>query len=433
MKADSKKMRVLRASAIQASLARIAMIAPKSAPDRARLARLIGDTSRRADVVRKCAFARVPLIQGQRFGEPCFFFDSVMVDYENALFDLALVALPIDEARTLLTRVSGGAAAVSLNPLQLVEALVDIGRQAFRYGRVVGAIYRDTLELEVQIWLASPDFADAERARGMPEALIVTHDKVAGLRAVYIRGNDNIPTWRAEIAALRAQGLEPVPHERFIIEIFSILRYICSQIVSERDESFGHCAYAPTDLVAVDGFRRTARGGGGIVTSTRLSGGSEAQPTSKPAPDEWAAYRATLCVEDETTLGPKTQQALKLFKAGLNFKLATSDKLTANERTQLDKARIKFPTCRKNEANPPRNPFEVGLYAFNPENDVNTAVREALKKAKVHKPGIYSPAEGETLDLNRAVKELRETLNIPTSPGAASAELDDRVWAQIIK
>ena len=100
------------------------------------------------------------MIAGQAPAEPCFFFDSVMVDYENALFDLALVALPIEEARNLITRVSGGVAAVSINPLQLVQALLDIGREAFRYGRVVGAIYRDTLELEVQVWLASPELAD---------------------------------------------------------------------------------------------------------------------------------------------------------------------------------------------------------------------------------------------------------------------------------
>jgi hypothetical protein len=242
MKADSKKMRALRAVAIEASLARIAMIAPKSAPDRALLARRIGETSKRADVVRKCAFLQTTsLIRGQRPDEPCFFFDSVMVDYENALFDLALVALPIDDAKNLITRVSGGIASISANPMELVQALVDLGRDAFRYGRVVGAIYRDTMELEVQVWLASPQFANDERTRGMPEEFVVTNDRVAGLRAAYVRGNDNIPAWRAEIAALRADGLEPVPHSRFILEVYSILTYICGQIVNEKDPAFAEC------------------------------------------------------------------------------------------------------------------------------------------------------------------------------------------------
>jgi hypothetical protein len=242
MKADSKKMRALRAVAIEASLARIAMIAPKSAPDRALLARRIGETSKRADVVRKCAFLQTTsLIRGQRPDEPCFFFDSVMVDYENALFDLALVALPIEDAKNLITRVSGGIASISVNPMELIQTLVDLGREAFRYGRLVGAIYRDTMELEVQVWLASPQFANDERARGMPEEFVVTNDRVAGLRAAYVRGNDNIPAWRAEIAALRADGLEPVPHSRFILEVYSILTYICGQIVNEKDPAFAEC------------------------------------------------------------------------------------------------------------------------------------------------------------------------------------------------
>src|SRR5262245_5848813 len=243
MKADSKKMRALRAVTIEASLARIAMIAPKSAPDRALLARRIGETTKRADVVRRCAFPQgATVIRGQIPGEPCFFFDSVMVDYENALFDLALVALPIEDARNLLTKVVGGVASVSINPLELVQALLDIGREAFRVGRVVGAIYRDTLELEVQVWLNSPEFEQIERARGMPEEFIVTVEKVAPLRVAYARGNDDIPLWRGAIAALRAQGLEPVPNERFILQVYSILAYICGQVVTRDDPSYRECA-----------------------------------------------------------------------------------------------------------------------------------------------------------------------------------------------
>jgi hypothetical protein len=241
MKADSKRMRALRALAIEASLARIAMIAPKSAPDRALLARRIGNTTLRADAVRKCAFGET-VLPGQVAGEPCFIFDSVMVDYENALFDLALVSLPLEDARNLITRVSGGVAAISVNPLLLVQALLDIGREAFRYGRVVGAIYRDTMELEVQVWLASPQLANFERARGLPEAFVVTDERVAALRGAYVLDNDNIPVWRAEMAALRAQGLQPVPDPRFLTQIFGILTYICGQIVSTTDDSYEECA-----------------------------------------------------------------------------------------------------------------------------------------------------------------------------------------------
>ncbi len=279
MKADSKKMRALRAVALEASLARIAMITPKTAPDRALLARRIGETTRRADVVRLCAFSQAPLLAGQRPGEPCFFFDSVMVDYENALFDLALISLPIDDAKALITRVAGGVAQISVNPLQLVQALLDIGREAFRYGRVVGAIYRDTLELEVQVWLTSPEFANSERARGQLEEFVVTSDKVAALRVAYARGNDNIPQWRGEIAALRAQGLEPVPDERFVAEIYAILVYICGQIVSTQDDSYAECAFKSKSLtmpVATGPGGALFRAGIGISPGTGRVGGTGA-------------------------------------------------------------------------------------------------------------------------------------------------------------
>jgi hypothetical protein len=433
MKADSKKMRALRAVAIEASLARVAMIAPKSAPDRSLLARRIGDTSKRADVVRRCAFSTEPVMAGQRFGEPCFFFDSVMVDYENALFDLALIALPIEEARTLITRVAGGVAAVSLNPLQLVQALLDLGRDAFRYGRVVGAIYRDTLELEVQVWLASPEFAAAERARGLPEQLIVTADRVAGLRAVYTRGNDDIPAWRAAIAGLRAEGLEPVPHERFIFEIYSILAYICGQIVSQQDDSYAPCAFRPTGV-------RTAAGPGGTLfrsgtgTASRVALRTREQEP-RQAGDPWAPYRATLCVTDETALGPKTLQALKLFKAAINQKLVTnvSDRLTDNERKKLEQASETFKVCGRSTGTPPRNAFEVGLYSFNSAESVNDVLREALTKAKTAKPNIYSPGPSDVFDINRAVTELRDFYGIPAPAGMQNVELDDRIWMRSLQ
>jgi hypothetical protein len=343
MKADSKKMRALRALAIEASVARIAMITPKSAPDRALLARRIGETSKRADLVRKCAFPKdPPLITGQRSGEPCFFFDSVMVDYENALFDLAIIALPIEEAKKLMTRVTGGIASVSLNPMELVQTLIDIGREAFRYGRVVGAIYRDTLELEVQVWLESPKFANAERARGVPEQFVVTEEKVAGLAAVYVRGNDNIPAWRAEIAVLRAEGLEPVPHERFVTELYSILVYICGQIVSKQDDSYNQCAFIPSGLPSGAGAGGRSSGSGAGAGETERRRVVVKPPDAKVAPpqekppeisvegaknaierglkaEEVQQFQALLCLPLDGKLLDPTRDGIRIFKTSLRL------------------------------------------------------------------------------------------------------------------
>jgi hypothetical protein len=148
--------------------------------------------------------------------------------------------------------------------------------------------------------------------------------------------------------------------------------------------------------------------------------------------DVWKPYRATLCVTDETTLGPNTQQALKLFKAAINQRLAASvsDTLSDNERNKLDQASKKFPTCGRDMPNPPRNPFEVGLYAFNTEAGVNRVLRAALAKAKTTKSDIYSPGENEAFDVNLAVPALRAFYSLPRPAGMKATELDDQVWIQ---
>jgi hypothetical protein len=96
-KADSKKMRALRAFALQASLVRIASVAPKNAEARTLLAIRIGKTTERANLVLDCAFngSRIPVV----LGEPCFYFDSLMVDYTNALIDFAMISFPIEDTK----------------------------------------------------------------------------------------------------------------------------------------------------------------------------------------------------------------------------------------------------------------------------------------------------------------------------------------------
>jgi hypothetical protein len=353
MKADSKKMRALRAVALEASLARIAMISPKSAPDRALLARRIGETTKRADMVRQCAFGELPL-PGQLPGEPCFFFDSVMVDYENALFDLALIALPLDEVKTLMSRVSGGVASVSINPLQLVQALLDIGREAFRYGRVVGAIYRDTLELEVQVWLTSPGFDGDAR--------------IAALGRIYTRGNDDVIAWRTAIKALHAEGLEPVPQPRFIVQLYGIIGYICGQIIPPNPKDLDYLACTQPDLrakiptVNLPGSRPLVLGGmgtGGPGSVDPLTRGRRQPPDSKQSvgvtppvkkdevvegastaierqlkPKDVQQFQALLCLPEDGKLLQPTRVGIRVFKTtsrlgGNASQIETNDDLKA--------------------------------------------------------------------------------------------------------
>src|SRR5882724_6971730 len=144
LKADSKGMRALRAFAMQVSLARIASVAAKNDSDRQLLAIRIGALTKRFTPIYLCAFDNNPLgVQGAE-RDPCFFYDSAMVDYSTGLFDLAMIALPIEDA--------------------------------IKYGRIVGALYRDTVELEVQLWLATPAIDNR------PPPFRVTETQVAALR-----------------------------------------------------------------------------------------------------------------------------------------------------------------------------------------------------------------------------------------------------------
>ena len=219
-------MRALRAFAMQVSLARVASVAAKNDSDRQLLAIRIGALTKRFMPIYLCAFDNNPLgVQGAE-RDPCFFYDSAMVDYSTGLFDLAMIALPIEDAKKLLASVTGSA----VNPVNVVDllgTLLQIGQDAIRYGRVVGALYRDTVELEVQLWLATPAIDNR------PPPFRVTEAQVAALREIYARRNDDMPAWLAEIGALRAQGLEPLPQPKFFFELAGLMNYICDLITKD--------------------------------------------------------------------------------------------------------------------------------------------------------------------------------------------------------
>jgi hypothetical protein len=239
-KADSKRMRALRAFAIQASLARIASVSPKNDQDRTMMAIRIGNATARAKYVIECGFTKNPVTGNEVSGDPCFFFDSLMVDYTTALFDLAMVAFPVEDTKNLINVVVGGFTG-PLGALDALNGLLNLAKEALKYGRVVGGIYRDTVELEVQIWISS---ADAPQVN-VPPKYRVTPTAVAALREAYARGNDDMPTWLAHIAALRKAELEPVPDPRFIDQLSTLMTYLCGLIVNTNNPAHATCVGTP--------------------------------------------------------------------------------------------------------------------------------------------------------------------------------------------
>lgn len=241
LKADSKGMRALRAFAIQVSLTRIASVSAKNESDRQLLAIRIGALTKRFLPIYACAFDTNPLGVAGAENDPCFYYDSAMVDYSTGLFDLAMIALPIDDAKRLVTMVTGSV----LNPINIVDlldTLLAIGKDAIKYGRVVGALYRDTIELEVQLWLGTP------AVDNRPPPYRVTEAHVAALREIYARRNDDMPAWIGAITALRAAGLEPLPQRKFFAELGGLMNYICGLITQDADALATCKAGLPTTL-----------------------------------------------------------------------------------------------------------------------------------------------------------------------------------------
>ena len=264
-------MRALRAFALEASLARIASVSPKNDQDRKLMAMRVGDATRRAQLVLACAFKQnvVPIPGVQK--DPCFYFDSLMVDYTTALFDLAMIALPIEDAKNLINLIPVGGVPDPAAALNMLSGLVAIAKDALKYGRLIGAIYRDTVELEVQVWL----LASVQDQSRIPAPYVISDATVAELKAAYDRGNDDLAEWQAQIAALRAIGLEPIPDMKFIDEISYLIYYLCGQITSDKDgvlSSLAQCRYPWTTLPT----------GSWIVTSDGTAGKSKLVLNSLP-------------------------------------------------------------------------------------------------------------------------------------------------------
>jgi hypothetical protein len=338
LKADSKGMRALRAFAIQVSLARIASVSAKNESDRQLLAIRIGALTKRFQPVYACAFNTNPLGVPGGQNDPCFYYDSAMADYSTGLFDLAMVALPIDDAQRLVTVVTGS----FVNPVNLADllgALLQVGKDALKYGRVVGALYRDTVELEVQLWLATPAIDSR------PPPFQVTEAHVAALREIYGRRNDDMPAWLAAISTLRGQGLEPLAQRRFFVELAGLMNYICNLITKDPIALRACKAGLPTTLPAPASVLSTSTsiGLGNVISSTKSGAGLK--PTPVPVTDtRLNNFELTLTKLDveqfQTAACMKPTGAEDLGPLGSGTRLAIQKALGVPDQLMTDKRAI---------------------------------------------------------------------------------------------
>ena len=294
--------------------------------------------------------------------------------------------------KRLLSTVTGS----FINPLNIVElltTLLQIGKDALRYGRVVGALYRDTVELEVQLWLATPAIDNR------PPPFRVTEFHVAGLREVYSRRNDDLATWLGTMAALRGQGLEPMAQRRFFVELGGLMSYICNLITKEPDALRTCMAGLPKTLPApVAVLTSPTFSGLGTAVTTRpgRSGGSEDKPkppvmmASAITPNEVIVtvadgrkFQKALCVRPSDGFDEATRDQLKNFNRAFLFPTDSNavGQIAADADLQnLRQAQQRSPDCAKAGF---RNGFEVGLVAR--LERAGTPIQAMLNKALLNK------------------------------------------------
>jgi hypothetical protein len=258
-----------------------------------------------------------------------------------------MVALPVEDAKKLLNSVTGIVSGGAVNPLNiadLLESLVALGKDALKYGRVVGGLYRDTVELEVQVWLATPGI---DRR---PLGTRVTEADVFALREVYDRKSDNMPAWIAAVDALRARGLEPVPHSKFFDQLGGLMRYICDLITTEVEASNACKVGLPTTLprpMSALGTLRVSRVGS-IQTSGLGDSSSDPRPSGPKPPPGPPAAALTCPPAAQADLARNDENVTKLQKYLMEGRPDQSDRdATFAQREQRLRVLLQLPAIKR--------------------------------------------------------------------------------------
>lgn len=152
--ANSPSMRVVRGYAVTTSLSAIALEANLDSAGREAAASQVRVALKALKKASECASKGVP--------DNCVYFDSKMLDVNQAIYRLALTALPVEEVKQLLDS--------PLNAANAIDALLDFGKRAIKSGLRVFAVVRDISELYYHVYSSalkktSTEFTDNERVQ----------------------------------------------------------------------------------------------------------------------------------------------------------------------------------------------------------------------------------------------------------------------------
>jgi hypothetical protein len=216
---DLKGVQTLRAFSIQTSLARIGATLEQNDSDRQLLAIRLGAVTKRLTPLLECI--TYDLNPSQQ-SEPCSYNDE-MTGYAAGLFDLSTVALPQESAQKIKATVKGGP---NGNIVDLLEALLAIGKDAVASGGGERALNDDTADFEIRLWLSTPeiDYRPPEHR--------ITQATIAPLRQIFESRPGDTTAMLTTIAGLRSKGFLPLPHRKFLNEFALRLGRSCNHITT---------------------------------------------------------------------------------------------------------------------------------------------------------------------------------------------------------
>jgi hypothetical protein len=169
-RADTKKHRILRSYLLVGSVLNVATKSNLSAEEREVLAKRVNTAIRQADEAFTCAFESI---------RGCVFFDERLARLDSSIFRIAVAALYPEETRDLMSvvrkglvgkvPVAGNALEVAIKATELgavtagainegavaVASLLKLGETGLQYGSRIGPLYRDSLEMDMRVFLLS--------------------------------------------------------------------------------------------------------------------------------------------------------------------------------------------------------------------------------------------------------------------------------------
>jgi hypothetical protein len=236
--------------------------------------------------------------------EQCFYFDTVMNEYEDSLLQLAIMAFDTESRRNLLARAASFATG-SRGAGIAVGAILAVAADGFRAGRSVGALYRDFAAMQVRFFL------NESTVPGMPGY----PDARSRIQRAFESSPSDIETWRVALSAAYAAGYEAPATAANFNMIRGFVGYSCRN-VGFNDEGVRQCIgninfpvaatmlplgsvvppndpTAGSDISADDAtgiFTVPSRRSGGVTTQRRPA----AVPVEPAPPPPEAAPRASL-------------------------------------------------------------------------------------------------------------------------------------------